>query len=122
MVIEWADITPADESLGRRVLVLARTIAPCLDSLDGEAKKDAIAVLEGVVAGIRMSGGRRVKSQSSGSSRVEYIVDASAFDADARASLDALCARGGVSIVSAGVPVGSFPLGRPISREWPEVY
>lgn len=122
MVIEWEQISPGDESLGRRVLVLARTIAPCLDSLEGEALKNAVAVLEGVVQGIRARGARGIKSQTIGPARVEYIVDASSFDDDARTSLASLCALPDTSRGSAGAPVGSFPVERPVGRVWPEVY
>lgn len=42
----------SDDSLARRVLVRARSIAPCLDTLEGEPRLDAIAILTGVVAEI----------------------------------------------------------------------
>jgi len=107
-------ITPSDlggdADAARRVIVYARTIAPCLDSLEdgvGEAdpkpRSDAIAILKGVASDVRQRG---VKKQHSGSSGVEYVVDGSSFSAEDRASLRSLCG----AVTTGGLPVGSFPL------------
>jgi hypothetical protein len=119
-VILPTDLAAASEDLARRIIVLARSIAPCLDTLedgagegDPKPKSEAIAILKGVAADVRMRG---VKSQASGSSRVEYIVNGSSFSADDRASLRSLCATS-----TAGLPVGSFPKPSPaVMRLFPE--
>ncbi|MCG2921534.1 hypothetical protein KZ305_25960, partial [Escherichia coli] len=56
----------SDEDLGRRVLVRARIIAPCLDTLDPESEsgKDAISILKGVIAALPSAGFERAKSFS----------------------------------------------------------
>ena len=107
----------ADEDLGRRILVRARIIAPCLDSFaDGsEEKRDAIAILKGVIAELPDPGSRRAKSLSRNGTSISYTEIQSAFDADAVESLRSLCGR-----VSAGAPVGSFPTDRPLARVWRE--
>lgn len=115
MAITFEDLG-ADEQLGRRVLVIARTIAPCLDSLVDEPRADAIAVLRGVVADVRSNGPRGIASQSIGPARVEYRVTEDSFTREARASLRSLCGLGAAS----GLPLGSFPAAGVISRLWPE--
>lgn len=117
MAITHSDIS-TDETLGRRVLVRARIIAPCLDSIDknSEEGKDAIAVLKGVVAEIPAAGSRRTKSLSRNGTSMSFDVIDAAFDADSRASLRALC---GLSDGGA-LPRGSFPLQSPIGHVWPE--
>lgn len=117
MSITHGDIS-SDESLGRRVLVRARIIAPCLDSLDkdSEAGKDAIAILKGVIAEIPAAGSRRTRSLSrNGTSMSVDVIDA-AFDSDSRLSLQSLCDQGNPT----GLPRGRFPKDRPLGRVWPE--
>jgi hypothetical protein len=119
-VILPTDLAPASEDLARRIIVLARSIAPCLDTLEDEVgdetpkpKSEAIAILKGVAADVRMRG---VKAQRSGSSSVEYIVNGSSFSADDRASLRSLCTTS-----TAGLPLGSFPNPSPaVMRLFPE--
>lgn len=107
-----------DEDLAREVLVIARDIAPCLDSLTGEDEKNALAILRRVYKDIAGRGARFVKSQSSGSSSVTYTGIESAFDGQPRRALRALCA----SEPASGHSVGSFPLDRPVARIWRERY
>tara|TARA_B100000378_G_scaffold181442_1_gene146740 strand:- start:15 stop:377 length:363 start_codon:yes stop_codon:yes gene_type:complete len=109
-----------DEDLGRRVLVRARIIAPCLDTLDpaSEAGKNAIAILKGVIAELPAPGEGRVRSMSRNGTSISMQAVASAFEGDATVSLRSLCA----SLARGGLPVGSFPSERPIGRLWPETY
>ncbi|MBO3663730.1 hypothetical protein [Microbacterium stercoris] len=114
------DKVGADEDLAREVLIIARDIAPCLDSFpdESEQQKDALAILRRVYKDITARGSRFIKGQSIGPARVEYTDLGSAFDGQPRRALRALCG----SAASAGAPVGSFPTERPIARLWPERY
>lgn len=115
------DLAPASEDLARRIIVYARSIAPCLDTLvDGEGDEDpkprseAIAILKGVASDVRRRG---VKSQRSGSSAVEYIVSGSTFSAEDRAALRSLC----TPPPEPTLPRGSFPLpSTALTRMFPE--
>lgn len=95
---------------------MARSIVPCLDSLEGERRGDAIAIIRGVAAELPAPGSRRTKSMSRNGTAVTFTDVGSAFTADDRSALRALC---GTSTVP-GLPVGSFPKGRPFGRVWPE--
>lgn len=108
-----------NEDLAREVLVMARSIAPCITSFSNESEeqKDAIAILKRVYLEAEDRGSRNVKSERTGTGAVEWIVR-SAFDGDPRLALRALCAAASAS----GQPVGSFPTERPISRLWSETY
>lgn len=109
----------SDEDLAREVLVVAHDIAPCLDSLDTEAEKNALAVLKRVYKSAAARGSRMVKSQSIGPARVEYdVAIESAFEGIPRRALRALCGAASTG----GAPRGSFPEERPVSRLWPESY
>lgn len=116
-------ITPimigTDEDLAREVLVIARSIAPCISTFpaESEEQKDAIAILKRVYTECTKRGMRSVKSQRVGSAAVEYNVS-SVFDGDPRTALRALC----TASQKAGQPVGSFPAERPVGRVWPETY
>lgn len=112
------DLIGADEDLAREVLVIARSIAPCLSTLSEESEegKNAIAILKRVFKEVTARGLRSVKSQRIGSAAVEYTSVSSAFDGDPRTALRALCAAAS----GGGMPRGSFPADRPISRLWPE--
>jgi hypothetical protein len=113
-------ITPSeisdDEDLARRVLVRARSIAPCLNSLDEESTKDARAILRGVVAEIPPPGSRRVRSRARNGTSVSYTDLGGAFSDDDIAGLRAMCS----AAAAPGLPIGSFPRARPIGRVWPE--
>lgn len=120
-MIQPSDITGVDATVARRIIAVARSIAPFLDSLvdggDGEPqpKADAIAIIQGVAADIVERGARSIKSQSVTAGRVEYVVGADSFSSEDRAALRALR-----TTTTTAVPIGSFPADRPISRVWPE--
>lgn len=107
-----------DEDLARRVLVRARTIAPCIDTFanDSEPQKDAIAILKGVIAEMPAPGSRRVRSKSRNGTAISYGDVASAFTEDDIANLRSLCAASG----GPRDPIGSFPAAQPVSSVWPE--
>lgn len=117
-------ITPEDfpgvaEDVARRIIVAARSIAPCIDSFadESENKKNALAILRGVAAEAPAPGARRVRDQAIGSARVSYW-DAKTWSEDDRRDLRSLCS----AQVPTGAPRGSFPKERPVSRLWPETY
>ena len=112
-------ITPdeisTDTDLARRVIVRARSIAPCIDSLDGESRLNALAILKGVFAEIPAQGARRVRSRARNGTSISYNDPGGAFSDDDISSLRSLC-----DAASNGLPVGSFPGARPFAREWAE--
>lgn len=123
-MLKPADLTGVDETLARRILAVARSIAPGIDDLvDGEGENDpkprtdAIAILSGVAAEAPGRGPRHVQSQGIGPARVTYRSVESWFSPDDRAALRALCGDD----PRAGGPVGSFPSGSAFGRVWPEV-
>lgn len=117
MLVITHDQVGADEDLAREVLIVARDIAPCLDSLVGEDEKNALAILRRVFKSAASRGDRSVRGQSIGSARVEYDVAVqSAFDGQPTRALRALCGMK----PAGGMPRGSFPADRPIGRLWPE--
>jgi hypothetical protein len=115
-------ITPSDiggdDDTARRVLVQARTIAPCIDTFtaDSEAGKNAIAVLRGVLAELPAPGSARTTSMSRNGTSVSFARISSAFEGDATVQLRALCG----ATQSLGHSVGSFPVERAFERVWPE--
>ena len=117
MPIKHSDIS-TDEDLGRRVLVRAGVIAPCLATLDPEteAGKNAIAILKGVIAELPAAGSRRTRALSRNGTSMSFAAIDAAFDADARLSLQAIC---GVATGGA-LPAGHFPKARPLRGIWPE--
>lgn len=117
MAIAHTDITGVDADLARRVLALARTIVPCLDSLVDEPRDTAIAILKSVALDGVARGSRQIASQRTGLSSVTYVVNASWFSSDDRSSLRGLC---GAASEAAGTPIGSFPTGRFVAGIWPE--
>jgi hypothetical protein len=124
-VINPSDLTGVEETLARRVIIYARSIAPCLDSLvdvegdeNPKPRSDAIAILVGVAAEVPRPGARRVKRERIGPADAEYFQVSSAFTDDDRAGLRALCSA---SESTGGLPVGSFPKSaRVITSMWPE--
>jgi hypothetical protein len=119
-VITPNDFPEVDEDVARRIIVAARSIAPCIDSFedDSEQKKNALAILRGVAAEAPALGSRRVRAQRIGSASVDYW-NADTWHPQDRASLRSLCA----AVTGArGAPRGSFPKERPVSRLWPETY
>ena len=117
MPITPQDLGVADEDLARRILVRARIIAPCLDTFpdDSEARKDAIAILKGVIAELPEPGSRRARSLSRNGTSITYADIDTAFDSDATASLRSLC---GATL--GALPLGSFPQRIPTGGLWPE--
>jgi len=106
----------SDNDLARRVLVRARDIAPCIDSLDDESTKDAIAILKGVVAEIPPAGTRRVRSRGRNGTSITYADFSSAFSDEDVRDLRSLCK----SASSGAGPVGSFPKSSSFAGIWPE--
>ncbi|WP_104128230.1 hypothetical protein [Cryobacterium sp. Y57] len=106
-----------NENLARRILVRARSIAPCLNSIpdDDDRKLDTIAILKGVIAEVPAPGARRVKSRGRNGTSISYNDPGGAFSEDDIMSLRSLC-----DVASAGLPVGSFPKARAFGREWAE--
>lgn len=115
-MITAEDLTGVDELTAHRILAVAHSIAPGLDSLEGEPKNRAIAVLRGVAADVLPRGSRRVKSQRIGPASVEYFDAASWFTDDDRAALRGLCQ----SAPSGGMPIGQFPRPGILKNLWPE--
>lgn len=114
-----SDLIGVDPTVARRVIATARSIAPCLDSLTGEAREDAVAILRGVADEVPAPGARRMKSQSRNGTSVTWTDYSSAFTAEDRRALRALCSTAS----SVGAPVGSFPESTMACRIWPpEVY
>lgn len=118
-MITPADIPDVGEDVARRIIVAARSIAPCIDSfLEGsEEKKNAIAILRGVAAEVPAPGSRRVRAQRIGPASVDYW-DAETWLPEDRRDLRSLCS----AVSTAGNPIGSFPQERPLARLWPEKY
>lgn len=116
-MIAATDLPGVDANLARRIIAVARFIAPCLDSLVDEPRLDAIALLVGVAAEAKARGSRLVKSQRVGPASVDYSTAGSWFSDDDKSALRALC---GVS-ATGGHPIGAFPKpSRAYSRLWPE--
>lgn len=110
--------------MARRILAVARSIAPCLDTLedgaganDPKPRSDAIAILKAVAAVGTARGSQLIKSQRIGPAAIEYNVG-SWFSGDDRAALRGLCSL--ATADDGGHPIGSFPTSRPFRRVWPE--
>jgi len=112
-----SDLPGLEDDAARRLIVVARSIAPCIDTLTGEDQKNAIAILRGVAAELPSPGTGRVRSQSRNGTSVTWGDYHSAFGKDDRSALQALCA--GSSIALAGSPVGSFPRSTIACGIWP---
>lgn len=104
-MIEPDDLTGVDATVALRLIATARSIAPCIDSLVDPDKATAVAILLGVAAEVPAPGMARMKSQSRNGTSATWGDYSSAFSADDRAALRALC---GAS--TGGGPVGSFPV------------
>lgn len=118
-MIAWDNIT-TDEDLGREIIVVARDIAPCIDSLTDEKLKDATAILKRIAKDLTVRGSRMVKAQRIGPASVDYADVRSAFAGQPTRALRALCAAAPGTTQAA--PRGSFPTNRPVSCIWPEQY
>ncbi|WP_439593894.1 hypothetical protein [Microbacterium sp.] len=111
------DITGVDDDLAREVLVLARSIAPGIDALEGEPRKDAIAIIRRVARDSPTAGSRRTRSMSRNGTSMSFSSGAT-FDDDAVRALLALCTTATES--RPGLPRGSFPKQSPLTNVWPE--
>lgn len=111
------DLGLKDAALAARIIAHARVIAPCLDSLTDDRKKEAVAILRAIGRDAQASGARGVASRQVGTARVTYREISSWYTEDDRAALRALC---GIA-VTAGHPVGRFPA-PPVAYRglWPE--
>jgi hypothetical protein len=114
-VIEAKDLTGVDSEMARRIIAVARSFAPCLDSLTEGNRTDAIAILTGVANEALDRGARHVKSERIGPAAVEYTSAVSWFSGDDKAALRALCGAASTG----GLPIGSFPRPGIIGRLWP---
>lgn len=121
MPIKHTDISPADEDLGRRVLMHVRVIAPCVLTLSpaDEDGKNAIAILRRVVTEAAGLPSRNLASLGVGPMRETYREIESCFTSQDERSLQALCSS---SSGSPGLPLGSFPSSTALKRLWPETY
>ena len=117
-MITPSDMNGVDVLVARRVIASARSIAPCLDSLEGEPKADAVAILLGVAAEIPTAGSRRVRSQSRNGTSVTLLDYDGAFTPEDRAALRALCGQP-AAFAAAGAPVGAFPPSTITEAIWP---
>lgn len=106
-----------DEQLAWRLITLARSIAPGIDTVEGDDFDAVIAILQGVATEATSRGSRFIASQRVGTASVNYWPDVSWFSEDDKASLRSL-AKSGAGTTG---PVGSFPApSRVISHLWPE--
>lgn len=116
MVIVLTSIC-ADETLARRVLSVARSIAPNIDSLDSDATADATAILNGIATEAAARGIRSVDTNKVGTALVKYASPSSWFTEDDRAALRAICKV----VATSGHPIGDFPPpDRAYRGVWPE--
>ncbi len=115
--MQASDITGVDPTVALRLLAVARSIAPCLDSLTGDNAKTAVAIIQGVAAELPAPGSRRVRSQSRNGTSIGFDAFVSAWTAEEKAALRALC---GHSVASSGAPVGVFPAPGVVESLWPE--
>lgn len=109
------DFPRLDAKVARRVISVALSIAPALDSLEGEAKARAVAIIEGGADELPTSGSRRVRSRSRNGTSVSFDGAAGVFTPEERAALRALCGL----TASPGAPVGSFPPSTITRSIWP---
>ena len=111
-----------DEDLARRILIRARAIAPCMaawpEGLDTRAY--ALAILKGVYARAAAMGTGAVASQGRNGTSISLRQLESAWTREDVDGLRSLCSESPAE--PAGLPLGSFPRERPLSRLWPEEY
>lgn len=117
-MITPSDFPGVDEDVARRIIVAARSIAPCIDSFEDETenKKNALAILRGVAAEAADRPARTLVSTGVGPMREQYRDIESNFSAEDRRLLRSLCG----APVASGMPRGSFPRGGFVTRLWPE--
>ena len=115
--MQASDITGVDPTVALRLLAVARSIAPCLDSLTGDDAMTAVAIIQGVAAELPAPGSRRVRSQSRNGTSIGFDAFVSAWTPEEKAALRSLC---GHSVASSGAPVGVFPAPGVVESLWPE--
>ncbi len=115
-MIEASDIAGASELTALRVIAFAQTVAPCLQSLEGDQRALAVAVLTGVALELEQRGSRLIRDQGIGPARVGFVSAESVFTEDDKAALRALCG----SVALPGAPVGHFPAAGVVRRVWGE--
>lgn len=113
-----------DEDVARRVLVQARRIAPAIVTFPSgsDPYKDAVAILKAVAKRLAGMGTGTVASQGRNGTSLSNRDIRSAFFADDIDDLRSLTLEGVEPATVTGLPVGSFPTERPLSRIWPETY
>ena len=116
-MLEPSNLPGVSASDARVLIAEARSIAPCLDRLEGEDRLIAIAILTRASAELPEAGSRRLRSQSRNGASVTLDGFTSAFSAGDRAALRALC---GSATARAAAPVGEFPAAGLIEQNWPE--
>lgn len=109
------EITGVDPVIARRLLIIARSIAPCINELGDSDKADVIAIIQSVAAELPGPGMSRARSQSRNGTSVTWADYRSAFTVDDRDALRALC---GVASAT-GAPVGDFPPSTITRCIWP---
>lgn len=114
-MIAPSDLTGVDPNVARRLIATARSIAPCLDTLADEDRLTAIAILLGAASEVPAAGTGRMRSQSRNGTSITWADYSSAFSADDRSALRALCS----TVAAAGAPIGSFPVSTIACRIWP---
>lgn len=105
-----------DEDTAWRIIAVARSIAPCIDTVEGDALSQVIAILKGVAGEVKERGSRHIGSQSVPGAAVRYVDVPSCFFADDRAALRSLCSASN----DPGGPIGSFPRAGIVDRLFPE--
>lgn len=115
-MLSYDDLSGIPQGTARVVLVYARSIAPGIDLLEGDAKAAAVEILLGVARDALAAAPRHIANQGLGSARVGYREVASWFSPQEKDGLRAL--TGAPTI--ARTPMGSFPTARPLRHLWPE--
>lgn len=120
MAVITAEDIGGDEDLARRVLAVARSIAPIDSITDIETRKDAIAILRAVAHEGAARGSRQVAAQRVGMAFITYSPASGWFTDEDRGALRTLC---GISPGASRTPVGHFPQADRTSKQfWPERY
>lgn len=83
--MQASDITGVDPTVALRLLAVARSIAPCLDSLTGDDAMTAVAIIQGVAAELPAPGSRTCPlTQSRNGTSIGFDAFASAWTAEGR--------------------------------------
>jgi hypothetical protein len=119
VMVSAADLSGIEEQLALRVFAGARSIAPCIASIDplSDEGREVLALLRGIAADADMlaPGDRLVASEKSGTQSVTYST--SWYSVDDRTVLRSYCTG---SASTSGGSIGVFPTARPIVKLWPE--